>query len=152
MVGVDGSANSAAAFAWAVHEACGHGGQIRVIIAWHRSRLDQVSPAPAPGLRERHAESAVQRILEQVPHAAVEVRVEVVEGLASAVLVASAAEADLLVVGTLGAEAGRRVVLGSVSARCAMRAACPVVVVPPSWRTRGLQHPRADVVGGGRPR
>jgi nucleotide-binding universal stress UspA family protein len=140
VVGVDGSSNSAVAFAWAVEEACRHGGQIRLVAAWHHSRLGNGSLDPLPGLRQQHAESVAQRILEQVPHAAVDVRVEIVEGLASAVLVELATDADLLVVGTLGVEAGRRVVLGSVSARCAMRASCPVVVVPPSWRGPGLHE------------
>jgi len=152
VVGVDGSPNSAAAFAWAVEEVCRHGGQIRLVAAWHHSRLGNASLDPLPGLRQQHAESVVEQVLEQVPHAAVDVRVEVVEGLASAVLVELAADADLLVVGTLGVEAGRRVVLGSVSARCAMRAPCPVVVVPPSWRSPDRRHRRTDVVRGSRSR
>lgn len=148
VVGVDGSSNSATAFAWAVEEVYRHGGQIRLVTAWHHSRLGQGSPDPLPGLRQQHAEAVLQRMLEEVPHVAVDVRAEVVEGLASAVLVELAIDADLLVVGTLGVEAGRRVVLGSVSARCAMRASCPVVVVPPSWRSSGLRHPAAGVVRG----
>lgn len=129
VVGTDGSAHARAAFDWAVHEATTHGGCIRVVSAWHRDHRD---------LDDRSGEERAYRLaaatVEAVPHTAVDVTIEVREGLASDVLVAAAEHADLLVVGSLGMQAGRRVVLGSVSARCALHAGCPVVIVPASWR------------------
>jgi nucleotide-binding universal stress UspA family protein len=131
VVGTDGSEHAVAAFDWAVQEALERGGHIRVLAAWHR---DPRYPT-AGGADEAAMRTALDTV-QAIPHAAVDVSVEVREGVASAVLVEAAEAADLLVVGSLGMEAGRRVVLGSVSARCALLAGCPVVIVPAGWRSR----------------
>jgi nucleotide-binding universal stress UspA family protein len=144
VVGTDGSAHSLAAFDWAVSEAMQHGGHVRVISAWHR---DHHAPRDRSG--EERAYRLAEATVDAVPHAAVDVVLEVREGLASDVLVEAAEDADLLVVGALGVQAGRRVVLGSVSARCALHAACPVVVVPEGWRSKSrASRPGRRLVSG----
>jgi nucleotide-binding universal stress UspA family protein len=152
VVGVDGSPNSAVALGWAVQEACRHGGQIRVVAAWHHGLAGAPSAKPGAATPRQLALSMVQRVLDQVPHAAVDVRVAVVEGAASAALVETAADADLLIVGALGVEASRRVVLGSVSRGCALHATCPVVVVPAGWRGSDRAQHLGDVLSGSGPR
>jgi nucleotide-binding universal stress UspA family protein len=52
-----------------------------------------------------------------------------VEGSASAVLIAAASDADLLVVGSRGRGGFAELLPGSVSHQCAQHAPCPVVIV-----------------------
>jgi nucleotide-binding universal stress UspA family protein len=79
------------------------------------------------------AEAMVAAVLAERPAgpAAPAVRVEVVEGAPSVVLVEAARGADLLVVGSRGRGALRGILLGSVALHCAMHAPCPVMVVHP---------------------
>ena len=143
VVGTDGSPSSLTALDWAVHEAAEHGGQVKVVHAWHRTN----APSGAPSGHEDEAGwRVVLHTLREVPHAAVDVVAEVTQGPASTVLVDAAADADLLVVGALGVREGQRIVLGSVSARCALHATCPVVIVPAGWR------PRVTAASAGRSR
>ena len=60
----------------------------------------------------------------------VEVRPTVAEGPAAQVLLAAAAGAELLVVGSRGHGGFAGMLLGSVSQHCAHHAPCPVVVIP----------------------
>jgi len=59
----------------------------------------------------------------------VEIECRAVEGNAPEVLIAAAAEGDLLVVGSRGHGGFTGLLLGSVSQQCARRADCPVVIV-----------------------
>ena len=55
---------------------------------------------------------------------------EVIEGRPADVLAGASSAADLLVLGSHGHSRVRHTVLGSVSADCIRKAACPVVVIP----------------------
>jgi nucleotide-binding universal stress UspA family protein len=88
----------------------------------------------------RRAEQMVEEVLrtsEQpgvpVPH----VRIEVMRGAASDLLVEVAEHADLLVVGSRGRGALRGLLLGSVALHCVLHATCPVMVVHPHSRRAG---------------
>jgi nucleotide-binding universal stress UspA family protein len=60
----------------------------------------------------------------------VAVRSRVVQGDAAQVLLASATDAEMLVVGSRGHGTFAGIVLGSVSQHCVQHAPCPVVVIP----------------------
>jgi nucleotide-binding universal stress UspA family protein len=135
VVGVDGSAEADAALAFAVAEARLRGLPLRVVCAWEPSGSAYAGEAFAVTADafvagERHAQEVVRAALERVPHEEVEVEAVSVEGNAATVLVEQAAEAEILVVGTRGRGATRRLVLGSVSFEVAHHAPCPVTVVP----------------------
>jgi universal stress protein A len=102
--GVDGSVESAAAFAVARSLAARFGGTVRAV-ASAKDQLDrEAARAIAPGLEE-HGEPAV------------------------GVLVAATEPADLIVVGSRGLQGLKA--LGSVSERIANQASCSVLVVRP---------------------
>ncbi|MEV2226033.1 universal stress protein [Nocardia vinacea] len=54
------------------------------------------------------------------------------QGAPARVLIDTAANAELLVVGSRGLGGFRGLLLGSVSQQCAQGATCPVVIVPPT--------------------
>ena len=137
VVGVDGSAGSAAALRFAAAEARLRGGELHVVHAW----MDTVSGYGGPPwalsdtpLRDR----AVATLRESVEDAwrdgppGVQVRAETVEGVEWDVLTEVAEAADLLVVGSRGRTGWSSLLLGSVSLRCLTFAPCPVAVVRPS--------------------
>ncbi|MEX0868262.1 MAG: universal stress protein, partial [Nitriliruptoraceae bacterium] len=73
----------------------------------------------------------------------VAVETRVVAGTPARVLVAQAADADLLVVAARGLGGFRGLMLGSVSQQVVTHAPCPVVVVPPAdERSRPAHDPR----------
>jgi nucleotide-binding universal stress UspA family protein len=59
------------------------------------------------------------------------VTVETVTGVPAEVLLAAAADADMIVVGSRGAGGFSRLTMGSVGDQVARHAPCPVVIVPP---------------------
>lgn len=92
---------------------------------------------------ERELAQVVAAALARVTNAAtrVTVRHKVVRGPAGPVLISQAVGADLLVVGH-----GHRsidMLHRSVSWYCALRAACPVLVIPPAMATRRTLVPAA---------
>jgi nucleotide-binding universal stress UspA family protein len=132
VVGVDGSAASKAALAWAVGQAKLSGAVVEAVAAW-QVPLALRTPWP-PGLTTDFQATATDELGQAVADVAgsagpVEIRSKVVEGNPAQVLLDESAAADLLVVGNRGHGGFAKALLGSVSQNCVHHATCPVVVV-----------------------
>jgi nucleotide-binding universal stress UspA family protein len=132
VVGVDGSAPSEDAVAWAAGQAELIGAELELVTAWEWPSTygapmvlpEQFNPA---GDAERllvDTEAAVKRA-----HPGLSVRRSTAEGHPAPILVEASKGATLLVVGSRGHGAFIGMVLGSVSEHCVTNAHCPVVVV-----------------------
>lgn len=137
VVGVDGSEGSAAALAWAAEEARLRGGTLRVVHAWHMPTVGYAGAVYLPGgAFEGVADEVGSALRSQVVevlgmHPAVPLEQEVAEGTAAQVLLDTAKDAEMVVVGSHGRGGFAGLLLGSVSARVAHHAHCPVVIVRP---------------------
>jgi nucleotide-binding universal stress UspA family protein len=144
VVGVDGSDASLQALAWARQQAEVTGAGLEVVVAWEPVALpygwsmdgvpavvDDFNPAE---IAERVAADSVAKVLGD---ASGDVKTTVVEGHPATVLVEASADADLLVVGSSGHGAFVGMLLGSVSAHCAQKAHCPVVITRPEKQPHG---------------
>jgi nucleotide-binding universal stress UspA family protein len=137
VVGVDGSAGSMAALAWAVDEARAHDATLACVVAWeppvvYGSGFAPVPSLPPDGAYEDAARSQLDGVLGRVLGTEEPPELErlVVEGPPGEVLLAAAAGADLLVVGSRGHGSLVGMLLGSVSQHCVHHAHCPVVIIP----------------------
>lgn len=133
LVGVSGSAASAAALRWATDEARRRRDRLRVVLIWRPEQrayyAGRTDPAQASGQHDRAVRTlteTVQAVLGPRPRGAT--TVEVVEGTAEQELVAESAGADLLVLGS-GSGGGPDFRIGPVVRTCLREARCPVVVV-----------------------
>ncbi|MEU9045363.1 MULTISPECIES: universal stress protein [unclassified Kitasatospora] len=130
LAGVDGSQQSTAAVHWAAAEAVRRGSSLRLVYAWPWL-TDGVSsyaePDDLPDAVQRTLAEAAEEIRGRHPELAVETDAVLdapVDGL-----VAAAADADLLVLGSRGLGGFTGLLLGSVSRSAAGRSPVPVVVV-----------------------
>jgi nucleotide-binding universal stress UspA family protein len=105
-------------------------------------------PAPAPAIADDASATGSTDSIDDVVRAVqadqapeVEVRVEVVDGLAARVLLDRCAGADMLVLGTASDTPGAGRSVGPVIRACLRRAPCPVVVISaaqdPGQRSEG---------------
>lgn len=133
VVGVDGSRQSLLALEWALSEARLRQGRLRMVTGWEFPASTVGIDAPAWGRDScmRVAEQIQRKALSKVDVEGVEIDRQVGEGSAAAVLLAAAADADLLVVGSRGHGGFRRLLLGSVSSQIVHHARCPVLLVRP---------------------
>ncbi len=158
VVGVAGSAASAAAVTWAAREAELRGAVMHAVHAWEPAARGRAPYAPGPHGEHRDDErkaaallqtvveqelAAVQRGLDGPPPDAAGPLLEVAEGLAVQVLLNCAAGAELLVLGGSqpGPDAGGRpsAHLGPVARACLRSAPCPVVTVSPQHVRRSAR-------------
>jgi nucleotide-binding universal stress UspA family protein len=135
VVGIDGSIGSRRALQWAADEAALRGAELVVVHAWHLPPGAYMPYVPsavtATGMMEEGAEKLVADAEASIAMPdRIRIRRVVVEGLAAALLLQQAADADLLVVGSRGRGGVTGLLLGSVSQHCAHHAPCPVVIVP----------------------
>jgi nucleotide-binding universal stress UspA family protein len=135
VVGVDGSRESEAALRFAADEARLRGAVLRIVCAWTPSDAGYMGEvfAPTPDAfdqAERHAEAVLREALERLHGESLEIEAIAEEGGPTAVLLGQAADAALLVVGSRGLGAAKRLVLGSVSHEIAHQARCPITIVP----------------------
>jgi nucleotide-binding universal stress UspA family protein len=129
VVGVDGSAESAAALRWACREASIRGAEVHAV---HVREAKCHSLASYAVLASPGAEDDVEEMWRSVlgdQSGAVHVRTEVVEGLAPRVLLDRCAGADMLILGTASDLPGSSRSAGPVIRACLRRAPCPVVVI-----------------------
>jgi nucleotide-binding universal stress UspA family protein len=137
VVGVDGSDGGAAALEFAAEEAALRKVSLRVVSAWEMpiaaygtGAAPPLDPATLEAFRNRaeqiadEAAATVRRL-----HPSVEVEALCGAGQAADVLLAQAADAELIVVGRRGLGGFRSLLLGSVSQQVVHHASCPVVVL-----------------------
>ncbi|HKA70056.1 MAG TPA: universal stress protein [Actinomycetes bacterium] len=135
VVGVDGSEPSLAALNWAIAEAVDRQARLRVVhtYSWpmYREGFDALPPGPEEGGLRTAAVEILAKAVQRVRATAPELPVDSVlhTGPTSRRLLAEAADADLLVVGSRGHGGFAGLLLGSVSGQVATHAPCPVVVV-----------------------
>jgi nucleotide-binding universal stress UspA family protein len=146
VVGVDGSAESAAALRWACREAALRGAEVHAVHAREAPVYSKASYAScAVPADARPGEVNVDVMWRSVmPDLApgVLVRTDVAEGLAARVLLERCEGADMLVLGTAGdtpSASGSARSAGPVIRACLRRAPCPVVVISADL------EPRAEV-------
>jgi nucleotide-binding universal stress UspA family protein len=130
VVGVDGSAGSAAALQWAIAIGGPTGAAIDIVIS-----CEVMAPYMAPHPSMAEAEAAAQQQAEGVlaemlaAHPSDQITGRVLSGAAVGALIEASAGADLLVLGVHGSD-GVMAGIGSTAARCAVRNTVPTVVVP----------------------
>lgn len=135
VVGVDGSAESAAALRWACREASLRGAEVHAVHVREAnchslaSYAAAVSPSAEDDMSAENDIEEMWRSVLQDQGSAAPVRTEVVEGLAPRVLLDRCADADMLVLGTASDVPGSSRSAGPVIRACLRRASCPVVVI-----------------------
>ncbi|MFF0228418.1 universal stress protein [Streptomyces sp. NPDC004629] len=146
--GVDGSEESLAALAWAAREAVRRDRPLRVVHAW-RFQLHEAAGAADRDAQAGWARGATAEAVRTVTerHPQLTVSVDVVEGHAVESLVAAAADAELLALGSRGQAAVVGFLLGSVGQQVIAEAARPVVLVRADDRAGAEAAGREVVVG-----
>ena len=133
VVGVEGSAESVAALRWACREAALRGAEVHAVHVREAHCHSLPSYAvPAQPSQEGCDDFSVEELVGKVKAELapdVEVKGEVVDGLAARVLLERCAGADMLVLGTASDTDGASRPAGPVIRACLRRAACPVVVI-----------------------
>ncbi|MCC3773257.1 universal stress protein [Streptomyces sp. UNOB3_S3] len=128
VVGVDGSAHSAAAVDFAFEEAALHGAALRAVYAWWPGHFDvRDEEAAREECRRLLSETVAGRT---AAHPGVELHHELLTGHPVEVLTEASARALGVVVGTRGHGGFTGMVLGSVSQGVLHHARCPVIAVP----------------------
>jgi nucleotide-binding universal stress UspA family protein len=135
VVGVDGSAESVAALAWAARYASAAGARVQALLAWHY-------PGAVGGPPMEKAPATVRNQTDEQMHATLDdavakacpgeqpgVAKSIAYGHPAQVLIDASEGADLLVVGSRGHGSWTGMLVGSVSIHCVTGAHCPVVVV-----------------------
>jgi nucleotide-binding universal stress UspA family protein len=136
IVGVDGSAHSQWAAAWAMSEAMSRRVPLTALSVYQRKAVTYSEG-------DMNLDQAVEEVQALVDKAAGHrlgrvpaVTVGVIVGSAADELIAASRDADLLIVGSRGQGGLGRQGLGSVSSRVADEARCPVVIISRPLDTR----------------
>jgi nucleotide-binding universal stress UspA family protein len=133
VVGTDGSATALRAVAWAATEARLRGRELRIV---------HVAPYADSDAGRRHARAILGRahtVAHQKEPDAV-ISTELCDGKPPETLIATARDADLLVVGMVG-ERASDILVGSVATSVVIRAAGPVTVVRGHQRSHASSRP-----------
>ncbi|MGX1472086.1 UNVERIFIED_CONTAM: nucleotide-binding universal stress UspA family protein [Streptomyces canus] len=146
--GIDGTEESLAALDWAAREAVRRDVALRVIHAWRFQPYEGID-AGDRDTQEGWARDAVTEAVRTVTgrHTGLDVSTEVVEGGSVDVLVAAAADAELLVLGSRGHGPVVGFLLGSVGRQVIAEAARPVVLVRAGDQATAEASGREIVVG-----
>ena len=147
VVGVDGSAESAAALRWACREASLRGAEVHAVHVREANchSLASYAAAASPGAEDDIEE--MWRSVLQDQGGSVQVRTEVVDGLAPRVLLDRCADADMLILGTASDGPGASRSAGPVIRACLRRAPCPVVVISAAQDQIPRREPPVRPVG-----
>ncbi|MEO7007182.1 MAG: universal stress protein [Terrimesophilobacter sp.] len=136
VVGIDGSAASAAAARLAARDAAAHGSELHLVQAWQQPAAWQDLRAPADDDFTRSLAQAHEHILDeaeaQVRAAYPELRIrpDLVHGAPAEALLEAGESARMLVVGNRGHRTTMRFLLGSVSHTVALNIHSPIIIVP----------------------
>lgn len=138
VVGVDGSEDAANAMAWAAAEAVRRDARLVLVHTWFTPVavppeglvITAIDPAVFRASAEALLSEVSAEVLAAVPQQPREVVQRIIEKPAVMGLLASAEDADLLVVGGRGRGGFAGLLLGSVSQQCIRHAPVAVVVVP----------------------
>ncbi|MEV7731298.1 universal stress protein [Streptomyces sp. NPDC088921] len=146
--GIDGTEESLAALDWAAREAVRRDVALRVVHAWRFQSYEGID-AGDRDTQQGWARDAVGEAVRTVTgrHTGLDVSTEVVEGGSVDVLVAAAAEAELLVLGSRGHGPVVGFLLGSVGRQVIAEAARPVVLVRAGDQATAEASGREIVVG-----
>ncbi|PRW62735.1 universal stress protein [Actinopolyspora mortivallis] len=133
VVGVDGSAPSLAALDWALGQAELTGATVEAVTAWEYPAFyswegGAISPREFESAASQTVEDAVDRAVDR-RSSPPPVRTKVTQGDSAQVLLDTARDAELLVVGSRGHGGFVGALIGSVSHRCTHHSRCPVVIV-----------------------
>jgi len=146
--GVDGSAESLAALAWAGREAVRRGLALRVVHVWRYEAHEALDTGDRDTqdrwVRDAAAEAA-RRLAER--HPGLDVTTDVLEGDPVDTLTAAAADAEMLVLGSRGHGPVVGFLLGSVGQQVIADAVRPVVLVRAGDEASGEAAGREIVVG-----
>ncbi len=146
--GVDGSEESLAALAWAAREAVRRGLALRVVHAWRFQPHEAIDAGDADTqarwVREGVSEAA-RSVTER--HPGLDVTTDVLDGGSVETLVAAAADAEMLVLGSRGHGAVVGFLLGSVGQQVIAEASRPVVLVRAGDQASAEAAGREIVVG-----
>jgi nucleotide-binding universal stress UspA family protein len=129
VVGVDGSAESAVALRWACREARLRSAEVHAVHAWESPCHSMASYAAPVHTRAESDFDVLWRAVMPDGCSGVQVRTEVVPGLAARILLERCVDADMLVLGSAGEPEGSTRSAGPVVRACLRRAPCPVVVI-----------------------
>jgi nucleotide-binding universal stress UspA family protein len=146
VVGVDGSPGSEEALRWAARIARAEHASIDAVGVSEPSSAATWSGVPVDGRSRDEVEKSVVDVVDRVfgAHRPADLQLRVREGHPVPVLIQESDSALMLVVGSRGHGGFAGLLLGSVSARVAELARCPVLVVhddqdapgePPRWIT-----------------
>ncbi|MGV9392284.1 universal stress protein [Streptomyces olivaceus] len=146
--GVDGSEESVAALAWAAREAVRRRAPLHVVHSW-RHETQEAAGVGGRDAQERWVRDAVAGAVRTVTerHPELTVTTEVREGDAVAALLAAAADAETLVLGSRGHGAVVGFLLGSVGQQVIAGAGGPVVLVRAGDEAAAEAAGREVVVG-----
>lgn len=144
VVGVDGSAESAAALRWACREAKLRGAEVHAVHAREAPVRSTASYAVRtqghPADVSANVDVMWRSVMPDLPPGVL-VRTEVADGLTARVLLERCAGAEMLVLGSSGDAPGGSWSAGPVIRACLRRAPCPVVVISDATEPR---VPRED--------
>jgi nucleotide-binding universal stress UspA family protein len=141
VVGVDGSEESKAALRWSTVIAEATNSTIAAVIVWqYPMSADGWAPAPVDWNPGEDAHKTLEATVDEVFGAErpIGLRLAVRQGDAAKALLDESSEAQMLIVGSRGHGGFMGLLLGSVSAKCAEHARCPVLVV------HGADHSTID--------
>jgi nucleotide-binding universal stress UspA family protein len=131
VVGVDGSPGSKAALRWAAQLAGQLGARLDVVGVWEYPPLFGVAALPELEFPAADIERSLNETVEEVLGTGrpADLRVKALSGPPAATLVTAGQGALMIVVGSRGRGGFAGLLLGSVSAKTAEHATCPVLVV-----------------------
>lgn len=141
VVGVEDAPQARAALEWAITYAQRVGARVHAVTAWAPTPHLTAGPEMGAGVAlmdpitggqlQAAAQERLRAALATLPPGVEQiVDSSAVPGDPATVLIDAARDADLLVLGNAGRGALAAAVTGSVAARCAHHATCPVVLVP----------------------